>query len=72
MTMTTNRGSTVVGVFEERDRARDAIEALKDAGFKADSISVLAPDKRATREIAEDTGSNAAEGAPLARSLVAC
>jgi uncharacterized protein (TIGR02271 family) len=63
MTMTNSRGSTVVGVFEERDRARDAIEALKDAGFRADSISVLAPDKRATREIAEDTGSNAAEGA---------
>jgi uncharacterized protein (TIGR02271 family) len=63
MTMTNTRGSTVVGVFEERDRARDAIEALKDAGFRADSISVLTPDKQATREIAEDTGSHAAEGA---------
>jgi hypothetical protein len=28
-----------------------------------DSISVVAHDKRSTREIAEDTGSNAAEGA---------
>src|SRR4029450_9389761 len=63
MTMTSNRGSTVVGVFEERDRARDAIEALKEAGFRADSISVLAPDRESTREIAEDTGSHAAEGA---------
>ena len=63
MTMTNNSSSTVVGVFEDRDRARDAIEALKDAGFRADSISVLTPDKRSTREIAEDTGSNAAEGA---------
>jgi uncharacterized protein (TIGR02271 family) len=63
MTTTNTAGSTVVGVFEDHERARDAIEALKDAGFRADSISVLTPDKRATREIAEDTGSNAAGGA---------
>jgi uncharacterized protein (TIGR02271 family) len=63
MTMTTNRRSTVVGVYENRDDARDAIEALKDAGFRADSISILTPSRESTRAIAKDTGSEAVEGA---------
>jgi uncharacterized protein (TIGR02271 family) len=64
MTMSaTTRGSTVVGVFDDREDARDAIEALKDDGFTADSISILSPDKQATQEIAEDTGTHAGAGA---------
>src|SRR3954452_20567997 len=63
MSMHTIRGSTVVGVFEDRDDARDAIEALKDAGFDADTISILSPDKRATQEMAEETGTHAGSGA---------
>jgi uncharacterized protein (TIGR02271 family) len=63
MTMQTTRGSTVVGVFEDRDDARDAIEALKDAGFDADTISILSPDKRATQDMADETGTHAASGA---------
>src|SRR5687767_7401622 len=62
-TSTPRTGSTVVGVFEDREDARDAIEALKDEGFDAGSISVLAPDKADTREIADDTGTQAASGA---------
>jgi len=61
--MSTTRGETVVGVFEDRERAREAIEALKSAGFDADTISVLSPDRKATEEIAEDTGTHAASGA---------
>jgi uncharacterized protein (TIGR02271 family) len=64
MTMAPNgRGSAVVGVFDNHEDARVAIEALKDAGFDANTISILTPDRRATREIAEDTGSQAAGGA---------
>jgi len=63
MTMTNPRGSTVVGVFEDREDARDAIEALKAAGFDADTISILSPDKQATQEIAADTGTHAGSGA---------
>jgi uncharacterized protein (TIGR02271 family) len=59
----TPRGSTVVGVFEDRERAREAIEALKEDGFTGDAISILSPDKAATREIAEDTGTHAGAGA---------
>ena len=60
---TTTRGSTVVGVFDDREDAREAIEALKDDGFTGDSISILSPDKQATQEIAEDTGTHAGSGA---------
>jgi uncharacterized protein (TIGR02271 family) len=59
----TSERSTVVGVFHERDDARDAIEALKDDGFAADSISVLSPDKQTTESMAEETGTHAGSGA---------
>jgi uncharacterized protein (TIGR02271 family) len=61
--MTTDNRSTVVGVFHDRDDARDAIEALKDAGFAAQDISILSPDKQATEQMAEETGTHAASGA---------
>jgi len=63
MDTSTTRPSTVVGVFEDHEQAREAIEALKDEGFHADTISVLSPDKQVTRDIAEDTGSHAGSGA---------
>lgn len=70
MTMsTTTRGSTVVGVFDDREDAREAIEALKDDGFTGDSISILSPDKQATQDIAEETGTHA--GARAATGAVA-
>ena len=62
MTHTPGR-STVVGVFHEPDRAREAIEALKEEGFAADNISVLSPDKRTTESMAEETGTHAGSGA---------
>src|SRR5438874_3979695 len=55
--------STVVGVFDDRDDARKAIEALKDDGFTPDGISILSPDKQATRDMAEETGTHAGAGA---------
>ncbi|HEV7665391.1 MAG TPA: YsnF/AvaK domain-containing protein [Chloroflexota bacterium] len=64
MSMTnTPRATTVVGVFHDRERARQAIEALKEDGFSGESISILSPDKHATQEIAEDTGTHAGAGA---------
>ena len=62
MTQTARR-STVVGVFHERDDAREAIEALKDADFAPDTISILSPDKQATQDMAEETGTHAGSGA---------
>jgi hypothetical protein len=46
---------TVIGIFESTDRATGALNALRDAGFVPDQVSVLARDVQATREIAENT-----------------
>src|SRR3954453_17738316 len=62
MTQTATR-STVVGVFHKRDDAREAIEALKDAGFDCETISILSPDKDTTQAMAEETGTHAGSGA---------
>jgi hypothetical protein len=54
---------TVVAVFDDRDDAQDAINALRDAGFMADDISILARDRDTAGTLAEDTGANVAAGA---------
>jgi hypothetical protein len=55
--------STAVAVFDERDDAQDAINDLKDAGFRADDISLVAQDRGEAGALAEDTGTKAGEGA---------
>ncbi|MGE3912544.1 MAG: general stress protein [Chloroflexota bacterium] len=54
---------TVAAVFDERDDAQDAINALRDAGFMADDISILARDRDTAGQLAQDTGTEAAAGA---------
>jgi hypothetical protein len=54
---------TVVAVFDDRDDAQDAINALRDAGFMPDDISILARDRDTAGRLAEDTGTEAAAGA---------
>jgi len=55
--------TTVVAVFRDSDKARDAIEALKNAGFASQDIGVLMRDKGETKDFAAETGSHAGEGA---------
>jgi uncharacterized protein (TIGR02271 family) len=62
-TMNRRSAATVVGVFEDPDQARAAIEALKYDGFSGDAISILSPDRAAAEAIAEDTGTHAGSGA---------
>jgi len=57
--MTMTQRSTVVGVFHEREQAREAIDALNNEGFAPEAISVLSPDKQATQDMAEETGTHA-------------
>ena len=54
---------TVVAVFDDRDDAQDAIRALRDAGFTADDISILARDRDVAGRLADDTGTEMATGA---------
>jgi uncharacterized membrane protein len=53
----------VLGIFNDRDNAEDAIEDLKDHGFKPEEISIVMRDSAAAHEVAEHTGANVAEGA---------
>src|SRR5690348_16572706 len=69
--MTTTPGTTVVGVFHDAEDARDAIEALKDAGFAAGDIGLLAHDRERGRELAEETGTRSHAGEGAATGLVA-
>ncbi len=55
--------NTVIGVFDDRDDAEDAIKALKEAGFPADQIGVAARDRNAAGALAEETGTEAGTGA---------
>jgi len=55
--------STVVGVFDNRENAQRAIEALKDSGFGADDIGVTMRDQREAAMVMEDTGASAGAGA---------
>ncbi len=56
---------TVVGMFETRSEAEDAIQRLQAAGFSRDSIGVAMRDTRESKDLASDTGTGdlAAEGA---------
>lgn len=60
---TTNTRDMAVGVFRTHEQARDAIQALKDAGFAASDISLLAADRDRARGLAQETGTHASEGA---------
>lgn len=69
--VTTDR-RTVIGVFDNVDRATRALDALRDVGITPEQVSVVARDARATREIsdntdmvAEDAGKGAVVGTVL-------
>ena len=65
--------TNVVGLFETRDQARRAIEALKAAGFKAEDIGLAMRDPSLAEEVAADVGADH-ERAPSAprRPAAAC
>jgi uncharacterized membrane protein len=60
--MQSNR-DVAVAVFQDPEPARDAIKALKDAGFSGNEISVLMPDRGEARDLAREMGTKAPEGA---------
>jgi rhodanese-related sulfurtransferase len=57
-----------VGLFQDAQRAYDAIAALKQAGFSAPDVSLLVPASGQTLEHGSDTSSESRRGT---RSLVA-
>jgi len=54
---------TVGALFQNRNQAEDAINALKARGFRGDQIGIAMRDRDAKGQLIADTGSKAAEGA---------
>ncbi len=54
--------TVVAQSFSREEQAHTAIQALKDAGFSGDDISVVAQDRNAASDMAESTGTKTAEG----------
>lgn len=54
---------TVSGLFDDRMQAERAIQALMDAGYTRNDISVTMRDRKESREFAQETGTKAGEAA---------
>jgi len=52
----------VFGIYPTAEAAERTVDSLLAAGFPNDSISVLLPDSRSTREFAHEKGTKAPEG----------
>jgi hypothetical protein len=52
----------VYGIYTSRPRVEEAVEALKDAGFRNEDISVLLPEGGGNKEFAVEKGTKAPEG----------
>ena len=57
------KNTAVFGIFTTRTGAETAVDRLIAAGFRSDDVSVLAPDQKATRELATEKNTKAPEGA---------
>jgi hypothetical protein len=56
------KNTAAFGIFPSVARAEQAVDALINAGFRSDDVSVLAPDQKATRELATEKNTKAPEG----------
>src|ERR1700680_485253 len=53
----------VFGIAKNEEQATRIVNALKEAGFSSDDVSVLLPDRAATRDFAHEQHTKAPEGA---------
>lgn len=53
----------VFGIYPDQLTAEDAVENLKDTGFRSTDISVLFPDNQGTKDFAHEKHTKAPEGA---------
>jgi hypothetical protein len=53
----------VIGIFGVYEQAEQAVAQLRSSGFADEDISVLFPDKKASRDFAHEQGTKAPEGA---------
>lgn len=61
--MATRKNIAVFGIYPDQLTAEDAVDSLKDAGFRSTDISVLFPDNQGTKDFAHEKHTKAPEGA---------
>jgi hypothetical protein len=57
------KNKTVIGILDDQIQAENCVTLLGGAGFPANDISVLFPDKRGTKDFAHEHSTKAPEGA---------
>jgi hypothetical protein len=57
------KNTAVFGIYPDQLTAEDAVENLKDAGFRNTDISILFPDNSGTKDFAHEKSTKAPEGA---------
>src|SRR5690242_18670522 len=57
------KNTAVFGIYPDQLTAEDAVEALKEAGFRNTDISALFPDNKGTKDFAHEKQTKAPEGA---------
>ncbi|HET8549931.1 MAG TPA: quinol:electron acceptor oxidoreductase subunit ActD [Bryobacteraceae bacterium] len=61
--MTANKNIAVFGIYPDQLTAEDAVDSLKDAGFRNTDISVLFPDNQGSKDFGHEKSTKAPEGA---------
>jgi hypothetical protein len=56
------KNTAVFGLYKSRAQTESAVEALQQAGFRSDDISVLMPDQQSSEEFAHEKNTKAPEG----------
>jgi hypothetical protein len=56
------KNTAVFAIFETRVAAENAVDALTQAGFRGDDISVLLPDQQSSKEFAHEKNTKIPEG----------
>lgn len=61
--MTSRKNIAVFGIYPDQLTAEDAVDTLKDSGFRSTDISVLFPDNQGAKDFAHEKHTKAPEGA---------
>lgn len=61
--MSMRKNIAVFGIYPDQLTAEDAVDTLKDAGFRSTDISILFPDNQGTKDFAHEKHTKAPEGA---------
>src|SRR4051794_15608798 len=57
------KNTAVFGIYQTRDAAEEAVDALRRANFRNTDISALFPDNTGTKDFAHEKNTKAPEGA---------